>query len=310
MSVSTSNISTSPYSCGPIDAMPYQVFYKDTQLRYIGCNKAFEQASGLSIDQIIGRTVHDVWPRDLADLYDQVDRQLLADTDRQNIIYEDQMETSDGTRRYYQANKAVFLNGNGTVGGIIGANVDITERRAAEMAIRESEAKFRSYVEHAPLAVFVSDGEGRLLDYNPSAMELLGYDTAPERMTILDLHPEEDREKALRSFAALLEKGRVAGEYRVKKRDGSLTWVSLHAVMITGQLSLAYCQDISERKQAEEERLVIEKQFRQAQKMEALGTLAGGIAHDFNNILGIIMGFTEMAKWESGEQGPDEGEPR
>ena len=67
---------------------------------------------------------------------------------------------------------------------------------------------------------------------------------------------------------------------------------------------IGHTMDITERKQAEEERAQIEAQLRQAQKMEALGTLAGGIAHDFNNILGMIMGYTELAKWELDEASP------
>jgi PAS domain S-box-containing protein len=195
-----------------------------------------------------------------------------------------------------------------TIGGVkrpLTMVQDITERKASEAALQESEAKFRSYIEHAPLAVFVSDREGRLLDFNPAGKKLLGYDSATlTGMNILDLQPQEEREKVLLGFTTLLEKGHVEGEYRLKRRDGSLTWVWFQAVMITDKLSLAYCQDIAERKKAEEERTRVETQLRQAQKMEALGTLAGGIAHDFNNILGIIIGFTEVAKFESGEGSP------
>ena len=182
---------------------------------------------------------------------------------------------------------------------------DITERKQAEEALRESETKFRSYTESAPLAILVSDRQGWLIDSNPAATDLLGYDAATLRkMRIIDLHPEEDREEVQRNFSTLLEVGHVETERRMKKRDGQLIWVSWRIVMTSDQFSLGYCQDITERKEAEEIRSQMEAQLRQAQKMEALGTLAGGVAHDFNNILGMIMGYTELAKWELDKASP------
>ncbi|MGA3115131.1 MAG: PAS domain S-box protein [Syntrophobacteraceae bacterium] len=140
---------------------------------------------------------------------------------------------------------------------------EITERKQGEQALWESESKFRSYVEHAPLAVLVADRAGRILDFNPSATELLGYEANTlSGKNILDLHPEEGREAVLRDFNTLLEKGHVETEHRMRRRDGSLTWVSLHAVMITDQLSFAYCQDITERKLAQEKLRESEERYR------------------------------------------------
>lgn len=146
-----------------------------------------------------------------------------------------------------------LLKRDGVVFGISIFGKDITERKNAEEAIKANEAKFRSYIEAAPLAVFVADREGRLLDFNPAGTDLLGYDVPTLRnMHVMDLHPEDDREEVLRDLAALLETGRVETQIRMKRRDGQIIWVSLHVVMISDRLSLGYCQDITVRKQADE----------------------------------------------------------
>ena len=128
---------------------------------------------------------------------------------------------------------------------------DISKRKAAEQALRVSEAKFRSYIESAPLAIFVADGQGQLVDFNPAATELLGYDAvALRKMDILDLHPEDDRGEVLSNFATLLKVGHLEIERLMKKRDGQLIWVSLCTVMTSDQLSLGYCRDITEQRHA------------------------------------------------------------
>jgi PAS domain S-box-containing protein len=123
----------------------------------------------------------------------------------------------------------------------------------AEEALRQSENKFRSYIESAPLAVFVADSKGNLVETNRAATELLGYDAAAfTSMTILELHPDEDRAIIRKDFATLVKEGRVEVERRFKRSDGRIIWGSLRVVMLEDQFSLGFCHDITARKQAEE----------------------------------------------------------
>ena len=121
---------------------------------------------------------------------------------------------------------------------------EIEDRKQAEGILRETEAKFRSYVESAPLAIFVADREGRLIDFNRAAVDLLGYDAAiPRNMNVLDIHPESEREKALRKFAILLETGKelvARALHRLSSRKGrpliTVNCASLPPTLIEGEL--------------------------------------------------------------------------
>ena len=164
------------------------------------------------------------------------------------------------------------LAGDSLSSGVTFTALDITEQKMAAEALGKSEAKFRSYIELSPLAVFVADREGRLIDFNPAAKDLLGHDaTVLRNMNITDLHPEEDREEVLSVFAALLETGHVQTERQMKKRDGQRIWVSLNAGMISDRLSLGYCQDITERKRAEKALCDSEEQFKAMFEMASIG---------------------------------------
>lgn len=115
-----------------IDAMPFPVFYKDVELRYIGCNTRFEQFAGVEREQIIGKTAYDIWPENLADIYSRGGRELIASADSQTQILEESMQAADDIRREVLIHQATFRNQDGSLGGIIGAVEDITERKRVE----------------------------------------------------------------------------------------------------------------------------------------------------------------------------------
>jgi len=115
-----------------IDAIPTPVFYKDTDGIYLGCNVAFEKFIGLSRVQIVGKTVYDVSPKDLADVYHAADEELFAAGGSQS--YENSVVYADGSRHEVLFHKAVFQKCDGSLGGLVGTFIDITERKQAEAA--------------------------------------------------------------------------------------------------------------------------------------------------------------------------------
>ncbi|MBI5584789.1 MAG: response regulator [Deltaproteobacteria bacterium] len=113
-----------------LDALPFPVFYKGERFRFLGCNQAYETFFGFSRDQLVGRTVYDLWPRVLADCYHQNDLKVMDS--KAPCVYEAQVETIPQGRRFVQFHKAFFLKPEGQVGGIIGALEDITDRKKEE----------------------------------------------------------------------------------------------------------------------------------------------------------------------------------
>jgi PAS domain S-box-containing protein len=117
-----------------LETVPVPIFFKDTEGRYVGCNRAFEQFLGMPRERIVGKSVYEIAPAGLAEVCDKADRELLKSGGAQR--YESQVSAARGMLREVVFHKAVFHRGDGRCGGLVGAIMDVTERHTAEREIR------------------------------------------------------------------------------------------------------------------------------------------------------------------------------
>ncbi len=178
-------------------------------------------------------------------------------------------------------------------------------RKKSEEILRDREARMRAITDSAQDAIIMMDQNGHITYWNPAAEQILGY-TGEEAMG-MHLHtliaPQRYHATHHAAFAKFQLTGRGDAidrtiELEARRNNGLEISIelSLSALHLQGSWhSVGIIREITERKRAEAERENLQAQLQQAQKMEAIGTLAGGIAHDFNNILGAILGYAEMA---------------
>jgi PAS domain S-box-containing protein len=184
------------------------------------------------------------------------------------------------------------------------------ERQQASEALRESETRYQRLLEHASDGISIVQN-GNIQTLNGRFAAMCGYPLAEViRQPLASFIHAEDRPMVIqRHRERLLGDTNLptAYRFRVMRKDGSPLWVELNTTMIhwEGQpATLNILRDITERQQAENQRLDLERQMQQMQKLESLGVLAGGIAHDFNNLLTVILGNADLALDELPRQSP------
>jgi len=217
------------------------------------------------------------------------------------FVFEHRMLHKDGSIRWILVRGTAIRDEQNKVVRVVGTDMDITDRKQAEAAVRESEERLQNIVNNALVGIFQVTAEGRFVLVNPSFAQMFGFNSPDKFLTSvwnifqLFAYPVE-KSLVLEKIKA---KGFVEGvETQFLHRDGQNIWgrFSLQAIEDEkkGTLYEGFMADITHHKQAEQERRKMETRLLQSQKLEAIGTLAGGIAHDFNNLLMGIQGNASL----------------
>jgi len=270
--------------------------------RLVSCNQRYVELSGYSREELMAAE----------NLNELVEYQISPEERRAwrgNIIDgvpfhgTGSWKRPDGKENYYEWTAAPMKREGRLL--IFGVDRDVTERKRAEDAIRESEERYRVLFDGAVEGILIADTQTKMFQYANSAIcRLLGYTQEElERLGVRDIHPREDLDHVISEFEAQSrgEKS-LAAEIPCLRKDGGLAYADIVSsrIRIDGKAcNIGFFSDVTERRRAESEREELEAQLLHAQKMEAIGTLAGGVAHDFNNLLTGILGYANLLMLES-----------
>jgi two-component system, cell cycle sensor histidine kinase and response regulator CckA len=174
---------------------------------------------------------------------------------------------------------------------------DVTERKKAESALRESSERFRAIYENAGIGIALVDCDGHPVKCNPAFEKMIGYKSEELKVkSFTEITHPEDRALDWGLYGELLanKREKYTIEKRYVRRNGEIMWGLLTVTLLSKvpgepECAIGMVEDITERKELEE-------QFRQSQKLEGIGKLAGGVAHDFNNLLTVINGYCEVVQ--------------
>lgn len=235
-------------------------------------------------------------------LWKMMEEELLNDAQKdpsRTVTFELVETLSSSDKTIWTENRATFIrDSSGRPDAILTITRDITSRKEAEIALRESEELFRMMIEEGSDLILILEKSGTIIYQSPSIERILGY--GAEDMIgrdVIEFIHAGDLRRFVTAYSEVLRNpsGMPSVEMRVKHKDASWRTLEIKAKEITRHHTLkgliANCRDITDRRRIEEE-------LHKAQKLESLGLLAGGIAHDFNNILTSIIGNIALAKMD------------
>ncbi|MCB1886532.1 MAG: PAS domain S-box protein [Rhodocyclaceae bacterium] len=241
-----------------IDALPLAVYYKSTEGRYLGCNQAFVAYTGVLREDLLGKSVFDIAPPEHAARQQARDQELLKNPGQQS--YDTTVRRADGSRREVAFSRATFHHVDGSLAGIVGSIVDITERKRAEQAMQEQSDRLRLYFDLPMIGMARLGLKDGWLEINDKLCQIVGYPQDQlAGLAWMDLVHPDDSAAEIRRFSDALS-GATDGyacDLRLLRYDGSA--IHCHVIMRcvrdddgTLEYFVVMVQDISERKRLED----------------------------------------------------------
>lgn len=240
-----------------MNSIPQAVFWKDSNLVYLGCNPVFARHAGLSSpDQVVGKTDYDLcWRKEEADHYRQYDKHVMETNTPEYHIIESQLQADD-KQAWIETNKVPLHDSKGDVVGVLGTYDDITERRQAERALQIAEERYRTIFENSAVAITMADEQERLISWNKFTESLLGMTKEDLHLKpIQSLYPKGEWEK-IRTHDVRQKGMQHHLETQMARKDGEIIDVDVSLSVlkdpegrVTG--SIGVIRDITERKEAD-----------------------------------------------------------
>ncbi|MDP3914808.1 MAG: PAS domain S-box protein [Bacteroidota bacterium] len=216
-----------------IDALPIPIFYRDLSGIYKACNLAQEKLLGLPKSQIIGKTVFDIQPFEIAEIYSKRDQELFDSPGDQN--YEAKFRDVSGVVHDVVFNKAVIRNNQGEIAGIVGSIFDITERKKAERKLekaREATVIASAMMHKIRAGIIIIDSEFKVIDSNEGFAKLFGPEIEELYETIPGLHGADLKELVPDVIFKMFSSAMISGENMIE-RDLKIQNKLLHVSVIT-----------------------------------------------------------------------------
>ena len=280
---------------GIVDGAAVGIWLMGLDGRFIRVNPALAEMLGYAQDELVGKHFREVTlAEDLACTGEMHERLCAGERTHDQIMT--RQVRADGTVLCGRLTTSVVTRDDGRL--IVGMMEDVTAHRAAEEALRESEARFRSLIEHSSDIIGITDEDGRIRYVSPSVRTVLGYEPEPMigQKLAERVHPDDLAAAREVRIRALESPGEVVTvELRVQHADGS--WHTFR-VRLQSRLDDPAVRGIVINSLDITTARRLEAQLLQSQKMEAVGRLAGGVAHDFNNILTAVQGHATLLSEE------------
>ena len=267
---------------------PDHILIQDKDLRYVW---VLNPQLGLTEKDIIGKTDFDFLAKEDAAILAEIKKRVLETGNPEFVKVP--LVSLEKDVQHFEGSYIPKRDREGRIDGLIGYFRNVTDRVKGEEALKESEERYRKILENVLVGVFQVTLDGKFIFANQKLIEMLGLSSYEELKAIdniaeLYVRPEEQS----KVVDAIMRKGFINDEFEFRRKDGQSIWVRLHTRKTTNKEGAAILEglmeDVTEFKK-------METQLQQAQRLEAIGTLAGGIAHDFNNILSSVIGFTELS---------------